>query len=106
MFYKDTGSKKWLFGKKIRGLGRSGENSRLTPEEFIDNAHRITDNLEEKGDFMGRYRKYVQWGQMAKVPLASGGTMEFYEPDQLLSDQLNTKKMLTQEIAIRETAWN
>ena len=54
---------------------------------------------------MGRYKKFYP-NRLVKMPLASGGTMDFYEPDNLLSEQLNSKKMLTQEVAIRETAWN
>jgi len=43
---------------------------------------------------------------MASTPLASGGSMSFYEPDHLLSDQMGPKQALPMEIAIRETAWN
>jgi phage gp29-like protein len=32
--------------------------------------------------------------------------MSFYEPDQLLSDQITPRKALPMELAIRETAWN
>ena len=54
---------------------------------------------------MGRYKKYRP-SRFIQMPLASGGTLDFYEPDQLLSENLNSKKMLGMEIAIRETAWD
>jgi phage gp29-like protein len=54
---------------------------------------------------MGRYKKFMP-GRIATSALASGGTMSFYEPDALLSQQMSPKKALTTDIAIRETAWN
>jgi phage gp29-like protein len=54
---------------------------------------------------MGR-NKMFRPQRFVKMPLASGGSMNFYEPDQLLSEQVNSKAMLKQEIAIRETAWS
>jgi phage gp29-like protein len=38
--------------------------------------------------------------------LATQGNMSFYEPDQLLSEQMKPKQALPMELAIRETAWN
>ena len=54
---------------------------------------------------MGRYHKYKP-PRIVKMPLAQGGTYDFYEPDHLLSEQMTPKQALPMEIAIRETAWN
>jgi phage gp29-like protein len=54
---------------------------------------------------MGRYKKFHP-NRMVRMPLASGGTMNFYEPDNLLSEQMTQKQAMTTEIGIRETAWN
>lgn len=55
---------------------------------------------------MGRYNKFYPMPRRTSMALQSGGSVSFYEPDQLLSENLNTKQMLGTEIAIRETAWN
>ena len=54
---------------------------------------------------MGRYKMFRPQ-RIIQMPLQSGGSMDFYEPDKLISENLNTKAMMTNELAIRETAWN
>lgn len=54
---------------------------------------------------MGRYHKYKP-PRIVKMPLAQGGSYDFYEPDHLLSEQMTPKQALPMEIAIRETASN
>ena len=43
---------------------------------------------------------------LTTTPLATGGNMSFYEPDQLLSTQMTPRAALPMELAVRETAWN
>lgn len=52
---------------------------------------------------MGRYNRYRP---QAKWALSDGDSVNFYEPDQLLSQQMSPKSLMKTEVAIRETAWN
>ena len=55
---------------------------------------------------MRRKSYFYQPNKQSTSLLASGGSMSFIEPDSLLSDQMSPRRALTNELAIRESAWN